>query len=83
MDGFFMTLEELPLAAFPGITFSGWLEVDHDRDDGWYVARVWLDNANTWTACPHEVEDAIKKQIYEDDDMMQRLRDEARYHNEV
>lgn len=83
MDGFFYEIDEFHLTAYPGLTFAGWLEVDHDRDDGWYIQHVWLDTPNGWRPCPDVIGDAIKKQIYEDDDMMQRLRDEAREHNEA
>ena len=80
MDGFFYEIDDFHLTAYPGLTFAGWLEVDHDRDDGWYVRRVWLDNG---AACPDVIADAIKHQVHDDEDIMQRLRDEAREHNEV
>jgi hypothetical protein len=83
MNGFFYQIEDLGLDTFPGLTFSGWLEVDHDVHDGWYVRHVWLDNGNRNVACPDVIANSIKRQVHDDDEIMQRLRDEAREHNEV
>lgn len=83
MDGFFMELEDLPIAAFPGLTFSGWLDIDHDRTDGWYVSHVWLDNGDAWVACPDPIADAIKRQVHDDAALMELVHEQARDHNEV
>lgn len=83
MEGFFYEIDDFHLTAYPGLTFAGWLEVDHDRDDGWYVRHVWLDNGTTSVPCPDAIADAIKRQVHDDEEMMQRLRDEAREHNGV
>ena len=83
MDGFFYQIEEFHIDRLPGLTFSGWLEVDHDAQDGWFVSNVWLDNGMRNVACPTEVSDAIKTQVHDDDEMMSDLATEGRAHNEV
>ena len=83
MQGFYHEIEELALDAFPGLTFSGWLEIEHDHIDGFYVLRVWLDNgAKGNIACPDAIADAIKLQVHNDDKLMGLINEEGKYHNE-
>ena len=79
MQGFYFELAYLPIDAFHGLIFSGWLEIEHDHIDGFYVLRVWLDNG----ACPDAIADAIKLQVHNDDKLMGLINEEGKYHNDI
>lgn len=83
MDGFYYQIEEFHIDALPGLNFSGWLEIEHDHIDGWYVLNVWLDDGQRNVACPDVIADAIKRQVHDDNDLMASIADEGRAHNAV
>ncbi len=82
MNGFYYQVEGLDIDDLPGLVFSGWLEIEHDHIDGWYVLNVWLDNGQRNITCPAGVAEAIKKQAHADDSIMGQIDIEGREHNE-